>query len=146
VEPVDIRIAEHFALHSARTLAELCSALRNGLQLPTFVYGSENETKWGTLLHDGLEYNVSRPYDAGTLQQWDPSVLPDCNVGLTLSIASSRAHPKDAAQSSAEFVPLVGQTLADVLGVQVHHHRTWLGPGNSIASARRFNPRLNSNA
>ena len=146
MEPVDIRIAEHFALQSALTLAELCGALRNGLKLPKLVYGSENETEWGTLLHDGLEYNVSCPYDAGTLQRWDPSVPSDCNVGIIVSIASSRAHPKDAAQSSTEFVPLVGQILADLLRVQVHHHRTWLGPGNSIASARRFHPRLNSNA
>ena len=146
MEPVDVRIAEHFAVQSALSLAELCSALRNGLGLPTLLYGSENETEWGTLLHDGLEYNVSRPYDAGTLQQWDPSVPPDCNVGITVSIATSRAHPKDAAQSSTEFVPLVGQTLADVLRMQVHHHRTWLGPGNNIARVRVFRPRLDSNA
>ena len=57
MEPADIRIAEHFALRSALTIADLCGVLRNGLELPEFVYSSENETEWGTTLHEGLEYN-----------------------------------------------------------------------------------------
>ena len=141
MEPADIRLAEHFALRSALTIVDLCNAIRDGLGLPEFVYGSENETEWGTVVHDGLEYNISRPYEAGTLHQWDPSVPADCNVGIVLSVARSRRQPRDAEESSAELALPIGQALADLLRSQIHHHRTWFGPGNNVTRARLFSPR-----
>src|SRR3954463_13953679 len=88
MEFVDIRLAEHFALRSELSIAELGRALQNGFGLPEFVYGSETETEWGAVLHDGLEYNVSRPYEARTLQHWDRSVPLECNIGVVLSVAN----------------------------------------------------------
>jgi hypothetical protein len=141
VEVADIRLAEHFAFRSARPIAELCKAIGDGLALPEFAFDSENETEWGCVVHDGLEYNVSRPYHDGTLKQWDPSVPTDCNVGITISVANARPHPQDAQESCAELVPHVGQALADLMLVPVYHHRTWLGPGENVARADLFRPR-----
>jgi hypothetical protein len=135
------RLAEHFAFWSSLSLAELCNVVRDHFHLPEFEYGSENETEWGLVLRDGLEYNISCPYEDGTLQEWDSSVPPDCNVGFTLSVSMHTAEPRDAKQSAAELVPRIGQVLADLFAQPVCHHRTWLGPGKNITRMRVFQPR-----
>jgi hypothetical protein len=133
--------SEHFAFWSPLSLVELCTAVRELFQLPEFKYGSENETEWGLVLHDGLEYNISCPYEDGTLQEWDSSVPPDCNIGFTLSVSTDTAEPTDARQSSAELVPRIGQALADLFAQPIYHHRTWLGPGKNITRTHVFLPR-----
>jgi hypothetical protein len=136
------RLAEHFAFWSSLSLIELCTCLRERFHLPEFEYGSENDTEWALVSRGGLEYNVSCPYEDGTLQEWDSSVPPDCNVGFTLSISTEAVEPRDAQQSSAELVPRIGQALADLFAEPVHHHRTWLGPGENITRTQVFRPKL----
>jgi hypothetical protein len=135
-----IRLAEHFALWSPLSLEDICNAVQQRFGLPDFEYDSENETEWGRSLHDGLEFNVSCPYEDGTLQTWDDSVPPGCNVGFALSVSADRSEPSDAERSCTQLVPSIGQALADLLGQPIHHHRTWLGPGNDVTRARVFCP------
>ena len=141
MEAEDIRLAEHFAFRSSLPIDELCGAIRAELGLPEFSYDRENETEWGCVAHDGLEYDVSRPYEDGTLRAWDPSVPLHCNVGMTISVGNGAPHPRDAAESRADIVPRVGQALADLFLLPVYHHRTWLGPGKNVARADLFRPR-----
>lgn len=138
--PENTRLAEHFAFCSSRPLEDLCNAVRQHFGLPEFEYDSENETEWGCILHDGLEYNISCPYEDGTLQAWDSSVPAGCNVGFTLSVSTDCREPRDAEHSSIQFVSRFGQALADLFGQPIHHHRTWLGPGEDITRARVFQP------
>jgi hypothetical protein len=136
------RRAEHLAFWSPLSLLELCTAVQKGLCLPNFEYDRENETEWGTAVSGGIEYNISRPYEEGTLQRWDSSVPSDCNIGVFLSVSRAPTEPRDADQSATEIVLLVGQVLADLFGQPIYHHRTWLGPGKNVNRTNIFRPRL----
>ena len=135
-----IRTAEHFAFHSDLSLDQLCDRIRREFGLAALSRDRENETEWGAIVHDGLEYNVSRPYREGTLQRWDDSVPAGCNVGFTLSISVARSDSTNAPGNSEQLVERVGAALANALGVAVHHHRTWLGPGKHVRRQRVFEP------
>lgn len=138
--PDKTRLAEHFAFWCSLSLTDLCTAVRDRFSLPEFELGSENETEWAVVLHDGLEYDISCPYEDGTLQTWDDSVPPGCNIGFTLSVSTDAIEPRDAEQSSIALVPRIGQALADLFTQPIYHHRTWLGPGGNITRARVFQP------
>jgi hypothetical protein len=74
-----IRLMECLALDSRLSLEELCDVFRRLFRLPEFGYDCENETEWGLVEHEGIEYNVSRPYERATLEEWDGSVPVGCN-------------------------------------------------------------------
>ena len=120
---------EHLAFHSDLDLAPLCEAICAALALPPFEFGSENETEWGLIVQDGVEHNVSMPYDDGTLQEWDDTVPGWCNVGMTLLV--SKRHPRagDPDWVVATLVRGVGERLAAALGRPIVHHRTSLPIG-----------------
>lgn len=71
---------ERLAFHSELDLRALCARSRETLDLPAFKFDSENATEWGLCEHAGVEYNVSIPYEDGTLQKWDDTVPGWCNV------------------------------------------------------------------
>src|SRR5688572_26529512 len=86
---------EHLALRSDLGLTEACLLLARELSRPPFHFDSKNETEWGWAEVDGVEINVSRPYDEGKLQEWDDTVPPDCNFGVILSLAKDHATCPD---------------------------------------------------
>src|SRR5262245_26623931 len=98
-----IRLMEHLAVDCPLSLQEFCDAMQRRFGLPAFEFDSENETEWGLVEHEGIEYNVSRPYERGTLEEWDGSGT----FGVTLMLS------QDCRLS-----------LADVVGRRVYHHRT----------------------
>jgi hypothetical protein len=136
-----IQIMEHCAFSSALSLHALCDEIRRHFGLPEFEYDSENMTEWGTTEQDGLEYNISRPFEEGTLQEWDGSVPPGCNVGVSLSVSRGACEPAEAERFSMEITSRFAQEMADLLAVSVHHHGTWLGPGKNITRSRVFQPK-----
>jgi hypothetical protein len=136
-----IRLMEHLAVDCPLSLQEFCGAMQRRFGLPEFEFDSENETEWGSVEHEGVEYNVSRPYERGTLEEWDGSVPVGCNFGVTLMVLQDCPPAQDAEWSSAELVPHIGQGLADLLGRRVYHHRTWVGAGENVVQKRVFHPR-----
>jgi hypothetical protein len=116
---------EHFALATDRPLKTLCAQLRDALLLPEFQFDRENETEWGWSELDGIEYNVSRPYEAQTLRGWDGSVPEGCNVGITIMLAKSHPRSDDRDWVLASLVPAVAKRLQEALVTVVHHHRSW---------------------
>ena len=80
-------------------------------------------------MKDGIEYNISRPYEAGTLQSWDSTVPHGCNFGLILIFPNSAAETPETSQP---IVREVCEALAEALGTPLYYHRTWLSPGNSL--------------
>jgi hypothetical protein len=135
-----IRVMEHLAIDSPLSLSEFCEAMQRRFGLPDFEFDSENETEWGLVEHEGVEYNVSRPYERGTLEEWDGSVPAGCNFGVTLMVSQQCPAGRDVAWSSAELVPLIGQGLADLLGSRVYHHRSWVQGGENLVRKRVFTP------
>ena len=136
-----IRLMEHLAVDCPLSLEEFCKAMRQRFGLPDFKYDFENETEWGLVEHEGIEYNVSRPYERGTLEEWDGSVPVGCNVGVTLMVSQECPPSQDAEWSSAELVTHIGQGLADLLGGRVYHHRSWIQGGKNMTRKRVFHPR-----
>ena len=136
-----IRLMLHLAVDCPLSLEEFCAAMRHRFGLPDFEYACENETEWGLVKHEGIDYNVSRPYKRGTLEEWDGSVPEGCNVGVTLTAFKDCPPGQDADWSSAELVERIGQGLADLLRRQVYHHRTWLGAGKNVTHQRVFLPK-----
>ena len=136
-----IRLMEHLAIDCPLSLQEFCDAVQRRFGLPAFEFDFENETEWGLVEHEGIEYNVSRPYERGTLEEWDGSVPVGCNFGVRLMVSQDCPPNRDAEWSSAELVPHIGQGLADLLGRRVYHHRTWVGAGENVVRKRVFHPR-----
>jgi len=122
---------EHLALRTPLDLYACCAVVQAALGTGPFRFESENETEWGEALGaDGTTINVSRPYQEATLQQWDPSVPEGCNVGVTVWSGTTLD------------VATLAQTLAEALGVPVHHHRTWHRPGENTTFDRVFLPAM----
>jgi hypothetical protein len=140
--PDRTRLIEHLAFESPLSLEAMCEVLRECLGLPPFQLGSENETEWGSATLDGVVYNLSRPYGAGTLQEWDDTVPPGCNFGLSLLVLNESPAAHDATWSSTELVPRVARSLAARLRKVVYHHRTWLGVGQNERRSIAFEPDL----
>lgn len=131
---------EHLAVWCPWSLQQFCDAMRQEFGLDPFDFDFENETEWGTVVCDGIEYNVSRPYDAGMLREWDDTVPNGCNFGVTLIILQGDPSTRDANRPFVELVPYVGQRLSNLLGRRVYHHRTWLGASNNVPRHQVFDP------
>jgi hypothetical protein len=134
------RVMEHLATACPLSLRDLCDAMQSHFGLPAFEFDAENETEWGSAVREGIEYNVSRPYEPGTLQQWDDSVPAGCNFGITLALSNGCPPHQDAQWSLNTLTPDIGQRLADLVQSPVCHHRTWLGVGQNVARHRVFRP------
>ena len=136
-----IRLMEHLAVDCPFSLQEFCEAVRRQFGLPAFEFDCENETEWGLVEYDCIEYNVSRPYEPGKLQEWDSSVPAGCNFGVTLMVSHDCPPSRDPKWSAAELVPYIAQGLADLLGRRVYHHRTWMTTGNNVVQTCMFDPK-----
>lgn len=122
---------EHLALYSPLDLEDFCSKFKNSLGLPEMHFDAENETEWGLIEFGNIEYNVSRPYQKGTLQEWDDSIPPDCNFGITLSIHENHPLADDTEWIKDNLVSIVANRLASTFETPVYYHRTWLGVGKN---------------
>jgi hypothetical protein len=140
----EIRFMEHLATDSPLSLREFCAGMQRQLGLPDFAFDAENETEWGLVVREGVEYNVSRPYERGTLEEWDGSVPVGCNFGVTLKVSHECPANQDTAWSLTNLVPPIAQGLADFLGRRVYHHRTWVKVGESRIRKQVFSPKAKS--
>ena len=134
------RKSEHLAVQFDSPLPEFCKTIRQIFELPEFTFGAENETKWGSVTRGGVEYNVSKPYREGTLQEWDSTVPDGCNIGIALILDGGyqNADPKWALN---ELVIPTAQSIADNLRTEVYYHRTWLGVGKNAERELAFEPK-----
>jgi hypothetical protein len=135
-----IRFMEKLAVDCPLSLQEFCDTMQRQFGLPDFEFDCENENEWGLVEHEGIEYNVSRPYERGTLEEWDGSVPVGCNFGVILMVFKDCPPGQDAEWSPAELVSKVGQDLADLLWQRVYHHRSWAKAGENVTRKRVFHP------
>lgn len=124
-------VVERLAFRSELGIEPLCAAIGRALALPRFQFDVENETEWGACHHEGVEYNVSKPYEEGTLQEWDETVPAWCNVGLSLLIDDDHPHAGDPRWLVETLVRGVGERLAAALGRPLVHHRS-SAPGDAF--------------
>lgn len=103
-------------------------------------YDYENETEWLDTDHQGINYNVSRPYEEGTLQEWDDTTLEGCNVAIVLGI--HKDHPRVLDDRWVDkTVANICRQLADAFQTTIYHHRTFtFGVDVSKRKNILFNP------
>lgn len=134
-------MTEHLALKSPATLGEFCNRFRELFNLPEFYFDCENETEWGAVEVDNIEYNVSRPYEVGTLQEWDDTVPFGCSFGVTLIFFCEHLNGKDHDWAVTNVVSPIAQLIANQFATPVHYHRTWFKPGKNIKRTQVFRPK-----
>lgn len=135
-----IHLMEHLAIDCRLSLHEFCNLMQSLFNLPDFEYDCENETEWGRVEHQGIEYNVSRPYKRGTLEEWDGSVPVGCNIGVTLIAFNDCPPGQDIQWNSSDLTERVARRLAQALRRPVYHHRTWFAPGRDVTHKTVFRP------
>jgi hypothetical protein len=142
-QTMDIEVTkrlEHICLKSDLDLQTFGEKFVTALSLPTMRYDFENETEWLTLDFGDLNYNISRPYEEGTLQEWDETTPHGCNFGIVLSIHKDHPSVLDNAWVDKTVAGICGQ-LASTFNTTVYHHRTFtFGVDKSERKNIVFNP------
>ena len=130
---------EHICLTSDLDLQAFGEKFVTALSLPTMEYDFENETEWLTIDYAGINYNISRPYEKGTLQEWDDTTPEGCNIAIVLSI--HKDHPSVLDNEWVDkIVANVCRQLATIFNTTVYHHRTFtFGVGKSESKNIAFN-------
>jgi hypothetical protein len=113
---------EHISLQSELDLKTFCECFTNLLGIPRMSYDYENETEWGEIMHQGIKYNISRPYKKGTLKKWGNTIPVDCNFGI--SFATSKEVINDKRWNTKAFVASICEKLANSFKTPVYYHRT----------------------
>jgi len=109
------------------------------LPLCFFPCVSDNETEWGIAETQDTQYNISRPYEVGSLQEWDDTVPDGCNFGISLILFRSHPNAHDHDWAVNHLVTPVAQKIANEFNIPVHYRRTWLGVGNNVPRDTTFN-------
>jgi len=129
------------ALRSELDLKKFCEKFVTVLGLPPMSYDSENETEWGNVDHNGIDYNVSRPYEEGTLQQWDDTTPIGCNFGVTVSIRKKNPFADNDKWIFDNLIAKICNRLANAFNTSVYYHRTQIFELNkNVQRSVAFNP------
>ena len=140
-DAANIAIMEHLSLHSPLSIQDFCARFSSVFHLPEFHFDAENETEWGTVEFEHVEFNVSKPYEADTLRGWDSTVPFGCNFGISLILLRSHKSPTHEWALEQLETP-VARALANEFSTTVYFHRTWLAPGQNIARHAQFHPNV----
>ena len=135
-----VKRLEHITLESKLNLIAFGEKFQKVLTLPVMKHDYENETEWIEIDHDEINYNVSRPYEKGTLQEWDDTTPEGCNFGIVLSIHKYHSNVLDNVWVDA-MVANVCKKLAVTFNTSVYHHRSFTF-GKDISEKKNiiFNP------
>jgi len=129
----EIEKIEHLALFIDLELEAFCKRFNHILNLPPMDFDCENETEWGEVEHESVIYNVSRPYEKGTLHQWDDTVPELCNFGVSLCFLKNYD-----ARETQEIVERTGHALSGEFRTTVFYHRTWYAMGKDEPKKMMF--------
>lgn len=125
---MDIKVTkrlEHVCLQHQLDLHSFGEKFRAVFSLPSMEYDYENETKWLTIDKDGINYNISKPYKDGTLQEWDDTTPRGCNIGIVISKHNEHIFVDDN-QWVNHFVADACKKLAQNFNTTVYHHRSFI--------------------
>lgn len=114
---------EHICLKSDLDLKVFGEKFVELLSLPSMEYDFENETEWLTIDFEKFGYNISKPYEDGTLQEWDDTVPEGCNFGIVLSIRKDHPSAHDELWIN-KMITEICEQLAEAFNTNVYYHRT----------------------
>jgi len=136
----EIKRLEHITLKSDLDLLTFGEKFQKALTLPAMARDYENETEWLEIDHHGINYNISRPYNPGTLQEWDDTTPEGCNFGIVLGIHNDHPHVLNNTWVD-NMVANICRQLAKTFNTHVYHHRTFtFGIDKSERKNIVFNP------
>jgi hypothetical protein len=135
-----VKRLEHISLRSDLDLQIFGEIFQKALTLPAMAHDYENETEWLDVDYNWINYNISKPYEEGTLQEWDDTVPERCNFGIVLCI--HKDHPYVLNNIWVDnMVAGVCRQLAKAFDTSVYHHRTiTFGIDKSVKKNIVFNP------
>ena len=133
----ELKRTEHLALSIEIGLTEFCNRFENLLELPKMTSDFENETEWSEIDFNGINYNVSKPYNDGTLSEWDSTVPENCNFGISIGVS------KNNSSFSETDIARIGNLLSSEFETKVYYYRTWLGIGENEKRNLIFEPKKN---
>jgi hypothetical protein len=135
-----IKRLEHITLKYPVDLLTFGAKFQKTFALPPMKHDFENESEWLEVDLDGINYNVSKPYQEGTLQEWDDTTPEGCNLGIVLSIHKDHPFVHDNMWVDNMVANVCGQ-IAKVFDTVVYHHRTFtFGIDKSERKNVVFNP------
>ena len=129
---------EHFSAFIDLNLKEVCDNFRLVLELPEMTFNSEKETEWAEVNFEGINYNISKPYEIGTLNKWDDQVPKEHNFGIVLTINKTNIN-----FNKAELEKM-GYLLSNSLNANLLHYRTWFSSGFNTEKVQIFTPIKNN--
>ncbi len=135
-----IQRLEHICLKSDLDLLTFGEKFQKTLTLPIMKHDHENETEWLAIDRDGINYNISKPYEEGTLQEWDDTTPESCNFGIVLSLHKEHPLVQDNLWVD-NMVANVCRQIAKTFNTVVYHHRSFtFGIDKSQKKSIIFNP------
>ena len=129
---------EHICLKSDLNLKVFGEKFELALSLPKMEYDYENETEWLEIDLKDIYYNISKPYQEGTLQEWDDTVPQDCNFGISISFHKNHPFIFDNNRIDKKIANIC-EILAHTFNTDVYHHRTFI-LGKNESRNIIFNP------
>ena len=123
---------EHFSAFVDLSLQDFCEQFRQVLKLPQMTFDNENETEWAEVNFNGINYNVSKPFEIGTLNNWDDLVPENHNFGIVLSINKSNTEFKKPELEE------MASLLSNHFNVDILYYRTWFSTGFNTEKAQIF--------
>ena len=125
---------EHFSAFVDLSLKEFCDQFSLVLSLPEMTFITEGETESAEVNFNGIDYNISKPYKIGTLNEWDDNVAKEHNFGIVLSIDKANT---DFNNTKLEAIANV---IATNFNTDLLHYRTWFSNGFSTEKVHIFTP------
>ena len=125
---------EHFSAFVDLSLKEFCDQFSSVLSLPEMTFITEDETESAEVNFNGIDYNISKPYKIGTLNEWDDNVPKEHNFGIVLSIDKANT---DFNNTKLEAIANV---IATNFNTDLLYYRTWFSNGFSTEKVHIFTP------
>ncbi|MDN3619538.1 hypothetical protein QWY81_08750 [Polaribacter undariae] len=125
---------EHFSAFVDLSLKEFCEQFSLLLSLPQMTFITEDETESAEVNFNGIDYNMSKPYKIGTLNEWDDNIPKEHNFGIVLSIDKANT---DFNNTKLEAITNV---IASNFNTDLLYYRTWFSNGFSTEKVYIFTP------
>lgn len=115
---------EHVALRCELDLKSFCEKFTKMLTLPLMAFDYENATEWGEVSHENVQYNISRPYIAETLTEWDSTIPGGCNFGISFGIETEHVFADNEEWIFENIIQKISKQLAAEFDTVVYYHRS----------------------
>jgi hypothetical protein len=121
-------IREHLSFKSDLTLMEFTEHFMKLVEINEFKTDYENENNWSWAYdEDHIEINISKPFEEGTLQEWDDTVPQGCNFGVSLLSSDNnfnyKVHKYNHFFVLERLIPKYTYVIQQITNTKVYYNR-----------------------